>query len=427
MHKLAPSTRSVVAAAALLSFVSGCGESPQAPTVAEARSQLARLSPSVSADESAALAIGNAAFALRLFKQTEKADKNFVFSPISISVALAMTFAGARGDTEAEMAQALSFMLPQERLHPAMNLLGQELSQRGGNAKGADGGPFRLHFVNTLWAQDNLTLHPGFLDVQAQHYGAGVNLLDFAGAPEACRKTINGWVSSKTQERIDNLLAPGVINARTRLVLTNAIYMNAAWKNPFSKNTVDADFTRLDGTSTSVKMMSQSGSLRSFDSESLQAVELPYEDEQLSMLIIIPKAGKYPEVESLLTTDALATIASGLQAQDVNLHLPRFKFESPLLLEESLAQLGMRSAFSDEADFSAISPSKLRITNVVHKSLVAVGEKGTEAAAATAVVLGRKSSPQGIFMAASRPFMFLLRDRPTGAILFLGRVMDPSF
>ena len=172
--------------------------------------------------------------------------------------------------------------------------------------------------------------------------------------------------------------------------------------------------------------MSQSGSLRSFESESLQAVELPYEDERLSMLVIVPKAGKYAEVESSLTTEALATIDSGLRAQDVNLHLPRFKFASPLSLKESLEQLGMSGAFSNDADFSGMTPTKLMIADVVHKAFVAVGEKGTEAAAATAVVLGRKSSPDGLYLVANRPFMFVLRDRPTGAILFLGRVMDPS-
>lgn len=411
-----------------LATLSACESSNAGADIAEARSQKTRVTPTVPQPDRLARSQGNTAFAMSLFATLPKGEKNVVYSPTSISVALAMTYAGARGQTEAQMKQALSIALPQESVHPAMNLLDQDLKARGQNANGADGGPFRLKMVNALWAQkENFALQPAFLDVQAEHYGAGVNLVDFVAAPEAARKTINSWVARQTEKHIKDLIPQGIINDRTRLVLTNAIYLNAAWKTTFSDKTSDAPFQPLAGNPINVKMMSLEASLEAVDGGDYQAVSLPYEDDRLAMLLVAPKAGKFEAFEAGLDPQKLADVEQALQAQAVNLRLPRFSFEYPTSLKESLVALGMPDAFSPDADFSGISSSdELQISDVVHNAFIAVAEKGTEAAAATAVILGRKSAPQGLFIQFDRPFFFFLRDKPTGAILFMGRVMNPA-
>ncbi len=411
-----------------LASLGACDSSTTVSDVPEARSQKLRLTPAVSEPDRLALSQGNAAFAMNLFATLPKGKDNVVYSPASISVALAMAYAGARGETEAQMKQALSFALPQEGLHPAMNLLDQELKARGQNAKGADGGPFRLKMVNALWAhKENFELQPAFLDVQAEHYGAGVNLVDFVAAPEAARKTINGWVEGQTEKRIKDLIPQGVINGLTRLVLTNAIYLNAAWKMPFSTETSDATFHPLSGSPVNVKMMKLDVLAESVNGSDYQAVSLPYEDERLAMLFVAPKNGAFESFEASLTPQKLAGVVQALQTQPVVLRLPRFSFEYPMSLKQTLTSLGMADAFSSAADFSGVSSSDdLQITDVVHNAFVAVAEKGTEAAAATAVVFGRKASPQGLLIQFDRPFFFFLRDKPTGAILFMGRVMNPA-
>jgi serpin B len=400
--------------------------------VSEARSTLSReVAPPVAPADRQALADGNAAFALALYEQVEAEHPNLVFSPASISTALAMAHAGARGETESEMAAALRFTLPQDRLHPAMNELTAALASRGEGKRGADGGPFRLRVVNTTWAQADFPLLPGFLDVLGVNYGAGVNLLDFASDPEAGRQAINGWVADQTEQRIKDLLKPGIVTSRTRVVLTNAVYFNAAWEIPFvAERTADRPFTRKDGSLVQVPMMSRGGSLRAGAVPGLaRAVVLPYEDQRLSMLVVLPEVGQLAALESQIGTAGLGAIDAALVERSVSLLLPRFRFETPVELGDALKALGMLQAFdADRANFRGLSNQALYITAVVHKAFIAVAEKGTEAAAATAVVFGDPvSAPieQPFPMLVDRPFLFFLRDA-SGAILFMGRVADPG-
>jgi serpin B len=409
----------------------GCSTGdPAAPILDEARSpKLREAAPDVSDADRKALADGNAAFAVALYRQVEASNPNLVFSPASISTALAMTFAGARNQTETQMAAALHFTLPQERLHPAMNALTAALASRGEGKQGADGKPFRLRIVNATWAQRDFPFLPGFLDVLAQSYGAGVNLLDFIGAAEESRRTINGWVSNQTENRIKDLIPTGVIDLDTRLVLTNTVYFNAAWKTPFDADTADAPFVRADSTTVSVPMMHVEARLRAgVLADQATAVALPYQDDRLSMLVVLPDAGKLAEVESRLATRGLGEIDAALAEQSVILAMPRFKFETPIDLKEALSALGMPVAFSAGiADFSGITTAtELVLQAVLHKAFIAVAEKGTEAAAATGVVIRPTSLPQGLNITVNRPFLFLVRDDATGAILFMGRVADPS-
>jgi serpin B len=426
MKKILP----MVSCAAALAVGAGCAADEPPVTVDEARSHKERdTTPEVSEADRKALADGNAAFAIALYRQVEAKHPNLVFSPVSISTALAMTWAGARGDTEKEMATALRFTLPQERLHPAMNELTAALAARGEGKQGADGKPFRLRIVNSTWAQKDFTLEPGFLDVLGESYGAGVNLLNFAAEPEPARLKINQWVSQQTEDRIKDLIPQGVINPLTRLVLTNAVYFNAAWKAPFSKPTGNAPFTLRDGSTVNVPMMHHDAGFRAAALRELAtAVALPYQDERLSMLVVLPEEGKLAAVEEALATRGLADIDAALTMQPVLLSLPRFKFETPIPLRPELSALGMPVAFAaGEADFTGINrESDLYIQAVLHKAFIAVAEKGTEAAAATAVVAGATSAPQGLTINVNRPFLFFIRDDATGAILFMGRVSDPS-
>jgi serpin B len=319
--------------------------------------------------------------------------------------------------------------LPPERLHPAFDALDLALASRGEGKRGADGKPMRLNLVNALWAERTYPFRSEFLDTLAANYGAGVNLLDFIQAPEPSRLTINDWVAGQTGNRIQDLLGPDTIDSAVRLVLTNAVYFNAAWKTPFDgKDTHDGTFTLLDGSRATMKYMRASFSdIPAMQGTNFVAAALPYADERLSMLVVVPELGKFSEVESSLDAAALGTIVAGLTNQPVSAGLPRFRVETGAELAAILQGLGMRSAFAD-ADFSGMDGTRnLSISNVIHKAFIDVAEKGTEAAAATAVVtkLGL-AAPSGLSLQADRPFLFFLRDQPTGAILFMGRVLDPS-
>ncbi len=423
-----PSPRVLGLLVSMVSAMSGCAGDPAPVDVDEVRSQKVReASPVVAPADRQMLSDGNAAFGLALYRQVEARNPNLVFSPISISTALAMTYAGARGDTESQMAKALHFALPQGRLHPAMNELTAALQARGSGTQGADGKPFRLNIVNSTWAQKGFTMQPPYLDVLAESYGAGVNILDFIGAAEASRQTINRWVEQQTEDRIKELIPQGVIDRATRLVLTNAVYFNAAWKNRFGENTADGPFTRADGSTVTVPLMHNQASLKAATLPGLVAVALPYQDDRLSMLVVLPDAGKMSAVEADLATHGLGGITSALEETTVILTLPRFRFETPIDLKDALSALGMPIAFSGDADFSGIdAEGGLFLQAVLHKAFIAVAEKGTEAAAATAVVVGRASLPQGLNVVVNRPFLFFVRDEPTGALLFMGRVSDPS-
>jgi len=385
------------------------------------------------------LANGNSAFAFDLYQALREEGGNLFYSPYSISLALAMTYAGARGETEQQMADTLHFILSQDRLHPAFNGLDLELARRGEGAKGKDEEGtrpgrrvqgFRLNIVNALWGQDGYKFLAEFLDLLAENYGAGLRLLDFAKAPEESRVTINDWVSDQTEGRIEDLIPKGLIDTLTRLVLTNAIYFNAAWSHPFQERlTRDGTFYLLDGSEVTVPMMRQTESFGYAEGEGYQAVELPYDGHELSMVILLPETGGFEEFEGSLDAERVDAIVKNLARMQVALTMPKFELESDFSLAQVLVAMGMPDAFSMDADFSGMDGThELFIKDVVHKAFVSVDEAGTEAAAATAVVVAEKAMmPEEIVeVTVDRPFVFLIRDIKTGAILFVGRVVNPS-
>ncbi len=385
--------------------------------------------PAVSPTDLSTQVDGNNAFAFDLYQTLRSTDGNLFYSPYSISLALAMTYAGARGDTEKQMSDALNFLLAQDRLHPALNSLDLALSSRGQGAKGKDEKGFRLHIVNAIWGQAGYSFLPEFLDILAENYGAGLRIVDFVKAPEPSRLTINQWVSDQTEERIKDLIPQGAISDLTRLVLTNAIYFNAAWQYPFNKSaTSDGDFYLADGRQITTPVMRQTGRFGYVSGDGYQAVELPYDGRELSMVILLPGGDKFASFEAALSSQMVAGIVKDIAYREVNLSMPKFEYESSLGLKKALADLGMSVAFTPEADFSGMDGRRdLCIHDVVHKAFVAVDETGTEAAAATAVIVGVTSMPaEPIKVKIDRPFIFLIRDIKTGTVLFVGRVVNPN-
>jgi serpin B len=386
-------------------------------------------SPDVDDTDLTMLVNGNSDFAFDLYQALNKEDDNIFYSPYSMSLALAMTYAGARGETEQQMANALHFILPQDRLHPVFNSLDIELSQRGEGAQGKDGEGFRLNIVNAIWGQKDYEFLTTFLDTLAENYGTGLRLLDFISAPDESRLTINNWVSDQTEGRIEDLIPQGLINELTRLVLTNAIYFNAAWQYPFSEDmTEDGPFYLLDEGEVTIRMMRQTESFGYAEGEGYQAVELPYDGGELSMVILLPQSDQFEAFEGSLDTQRVDSIVKALELKQVALTMPQFEFESSFSLREILAMMGMPVAFSEGADFSGMTGNRdLFIADVVHKAFVSVDEAGTEAAAATAVVMELTAVPEtSVKVTIDHPFIFLIRDVETGTILFVGRVVNPS-
>ncbi|MGD0611465.1 MAG: serpin family protein [Anaerolineales bacterium] len=395
------------------------------------QSKLVRIAaPSVPQGDLAQLVQGNSDFAMALYQQLRSGKGNLFFSPYSISLALAMTYAGARSDTESQMAQALHFTLPQERLHPALNSLDQTIvsyAQKGAN----QGQGFQLNIANSIWGQQDFTFLPAYLDLLAQNYGAGMHLLDFVHAAEPSRTVINNWVEQQTQGKITDLFPQGSIDDTTRLVLANAIYFKAAWENAFDPaGTQNGPFYLPDGSSTSVAMMS-SGHEASYlyaQGDNYQAIGLPYQGGQVMMLVVMPSAGQFSDFESGLSEAQLEAILGGMNSQMIDLKMPKFKVESEIDLKSVLASLGMTDAFDQNADFSGMDEKKdLYISDVLHKAYVNVDEHGTEAAAATGIVVGMMAVPaQVLNVTIDHPFLFFIVDPQTKTILFMGRVMNPS-
>ncbi len=374
------------------------------------------------------LVAGNTQFAVDVYKELAARSEgdNIFFSPYSISVALAMTWAGARGDTESQMASALHFTLDQEKLHPAFDWLDLALNSRGQGAAGKDGEPFRLHVVNRLFGQTGYHFLQPFLDVLAVYYGAGLYLLDFASDPEAGRLVINDWVAKQTEDRIEELIPPGALDNLTRLVLVNAIYFNAKWKEVFDDElTADGTFTRADGTIVTVPMMVQPESMAYGEGEGWQAVELPYDGDELSMVVIVPD--DIASFESRLDAGLIGDVFAALGSDYATLTMPRFTIDGATFsLKQILSDLGMPVAFdSASADFSGMDGThELFIGDVLHQAFVSVDEYGTEAAAATAVIMEGNAMPKHLDV--NKPFVFLIRDIQTDTVLFIGRILDPS-
>ena len=386
-------------------------------------------SPASPEEDLDALVRDNGAFAFDLYRQLKTEDGNIFYSPYSISLALAMTYAGARGETEAQMADTLNFGLPQEDLHPAFNSLDMELAGRGEGAEGKDDEGFRLNIVNAIWGQKDYEFLTAFLDTLAENYGAGLRVLDFINEPEPSRIIINDWVSEQTEGRIEDLIRKGMIDPMTRLVLTNAIYFNAAWASTFDEDaTREGTFHLIDGDEVTVPMMSQTNAFGYAEGDGYRLVELPYDGNELSMVILLPDSGDFGTLESGLEFGKINEAVDDIQYQEVALTMPKFDIESSFDLKETLANMGMPVAFSAEADFSGMNGKQnLYISDVVHKAFVSLDEAGTEAAAATAVIVAETSMPMDpVSVDVDCPFIFMIRDIETGAILFVGRIMDPS-
>ena len=414
----------------LLISMIGCGEGSSLLQPGVAFSEKERdTAPNVPTADLNELVDGNSEFAFNLYQQLKDAKEgNLFYSPYSISLALAMTYAGARGETAEQMAETLRFLLPPDQLHPAFNSLDLELNSRGEGAEGKDGEGFRLNIINETWGQQDYEFLAEFLDTLAENYGAGMRLLDFINSPEESRITINDWVEEQTEGRIEDLIPQGAIDAITRLVLTNAIYFNAAWKYPFEEEmTGDGTFNLLDGGDVTIPMMNQTESFGYTDGDGYQAIEMLYDGNELSMVIILPDIDEFEAIESSMDSQFIADLIDDMRSAEVALTMPKFEFESDFSLVEALAAMGMPIAFSSAADFSGMTGSRdLTIGEVIHKSFVSVDEAGTEAAAATAVIMELTAMPDYETVTIDHPFIFMIRDIQTDAILFVGRVMDPS-
>lgn len=351
------------------------------------------------------------ALAFELYQQLANQKGNLFLSPYSISSALAMTYGGARGETADQMNDVLAFGGPGVT-PPAFAYLRNTLTdiQEKGNIE--------LRVANKLWAQKGYQLLPDYLAMIKEFYGSEIQNVPFMSDPEAARAVINGWGEKQTNNRIKDLIPNGVLDPSTRLVLANAIYFKGNWASQFKPEaTRPAPFKLADGSTIEVPMMSQAADFKLAHTDKLQALELPYAGNELSMIILLPNPGEEPPLPALADLE--------FNEMEVLVQLPKFKIESSFGLADALASMGMPLAFSDQADFSGMTGTRdLSIGAVVHKAFVEVNEAGTEAAAATAVVMARMSMPPQFI--ANHPFLFLIRENSTGAILFIGRVADPS-
>lgn len=426
----------LVLAGILVLVLAGCSSgSPSLPGGDKPQEVISELPREELADfpleELAELAAGNSAFALDLYQQLASQEGNLFYSPYSISSALAMTYAGAEGNTAEEMAQVFHFLEDEDKLHAGFNALDQYLEGLAELDIPEDqGDPFQLNIANSIWGQKEFHFEEDFLDTLAVNYGAGLRLLDYVQAPEESRQTINQWVSDETKEKIQDLIPEGAINSDTRLVLSNAIYFKATWMETFDENLTETGlFYGLDGEEIDVPLMStgSDANYAYYQGDGFQAVALPYLGGQVSMLVLIPDQGSFKEFEEGFSTELLDEIISEMAFTPIELKFPKFEFESEISLAKTLAAMGMPEAFSGEADFSGMTGDKdLFISDVFHKAYIGVDEEGTEAAAATAVLMKLTAAPMDpLQLTVDRPFLFAIRDHQTNSILFMGRVVSP--
>ncbi len=419
--------QSLLAALLVITILaSGCA-APGAPApAAKAQSAVTReTNPAASQAAVAAAAAGNNAFALDLYRSLAGEGGNIFFSPYSISGALAMVYGGARENTAGEMKKVLHYTLPDTDLHPALNALDQAL----GKAQSAD--TFTLKTANSAWAQQGFRFRQDYLDLLARNYGVGVRLADFKDASlrEAARQAVNDWAKQSTEGKIPELIGKNLLTEYTRLILANAIYFKADWKDPFPKEkTSNGPFTLAGGEQVQVPMMrSRTGQYLYFKGQGYEAVELPYKGDRMSMLVLLPEKGGLSALEAKLDAGLLQAAVAGLKPEGAQIVMPKFKFETSYLLEKQLPTLGMRDLFDvARANLSGMAEpgeAALFVKHLVHKAIVAVDEKGTEAAAATAAIAEVASMPRQIVL--DRAFVFAIRDRETGTVLFVGRVADP--
>jgi serpin B len=387
---------------------------------------------------------GNSEFALALYEKLRDRKGNLFFSPYSISTALAMAYAGAKGETEKQMAIVLHFptvgrigtqksgeslseekTMTQEQFAQSLSRVISDLNARG------EKGNYQLWVANALWGQQGYEFLKEFLAFIEKNYEGQFFEVDFVKAMEATRKKINAWIEKKTNNKIKDMIQKGILDSMTRLVLTNAIYFKGNWASQFNKAfTKDAPFTLLNGEMRDVPMMHQKAKFGYTQNDDIQVLELPYMGDELSMIILLPKQIEgLSRLEETLNNENLSQWLSKIKKREVSVFVPRFEMTSQFSLASVLESMGMKDAFSREADFSAMTGKRdLYISAVIHKAYVNVNEEGTEAAAATAVAMkmtaiGPSQTP--IFR-ADHPFVFMIRDNHTNIILFLGRVANPK-
>lgn len=387
-------------------------------------------SPDVPPAEQQAFLDGANGFGWDVFRRLSGGDQNLVFSPVSLSVALAMAYAGAAGDTAAEMKTVLRDPLGDENYHRSMNQLMLDLRARNRAAVSAeDPRSVELSLVDAVWLAEDLSVRAEFLDILAEHYDAGVQLADFRGNPEGERVTINDFASEATRGQIQDLIPPDEINDLTRAVLVNAAYLKASWNQPFDPSrTADGTFRAAPGSEVTVPMMHDTRPMGYAEGADFQAVALPYVGGELQMLVVVPKEGKLPVVRQGMDQAWVANVLGSLADTTVDLSVPKFRITwGTEKFNDTLGEMGMPLAFDDQkADFSKLAGEFLYITAVLQKAFVAIDEAGTEAAAASAVVIGGKGpSPSAeVTVTVDHPFLFAITDK-SGAVLFAGQVMDP--
>ncbi len=382
-------------------------------------------------------ALANTAFAIDLYNQIDrqKRDGNFIYSPLSISTALAMTSAGARAQTQTQIVDALRFADP-DGLHAEygglirdLEIEAPEADPDGTEADEEDAAPI-LSIPNSLWVQMGLTIGVDFLRVVEEDYDAQMRQLDFRADPEGSREVINGWVSDQTYELIPELLPRGLITPLTRLVLVNALYLRASWQVPFDENrTEEADFTTGDGTVVQAEMMGVRHQLNHVDDRDRTAVELPLADTSLSMVAVLPRRESPQELIASMRPGDLGDLVDQMSSSHADLRFPKFEMRTQLPLNEQLQALGIVDAWdADTADFSRMArEDDLYLSDVIHEATITVDEKGLEAAAATAAVIAVRSAPTEVAeLTFDEPFAFFIRDNDSGAILFVGQVLDPT-
>jgi serpin B len=408
-------------------MITGCGRENETVTVTSApamqtlQSTLPRSEPAAAPDDLETLRHGGSDFAFSLYRRIAENGKNLFFSPYSIASAFTMLYAGAVGETKTQMQNIFHFLPDDTRHHETYNALDRTVFDGEGN----------LTSANSIWLQKDMVVYPGFLDTLALNYGADAKTVDFAANPETARQAINGWVSDKTYDVIPEALGEGSVDAATRLMLVNAIHFMANWKKPFpDSSSYQWDFYLRDGTTSKVPMMFQSNTFFYHRGSIFSAISLPYDDNRHRMVVLLPDSGSFETVEADLNREYLAQILAQMGSWEVELYMPKFEMTTDYSLIQNLASLGMTDPFdSQRADFSGISDTPLYISRVIHKAVIKINERTTEAAAVTVIDLGPTANDTGnslpfASMKIDRPFFFFILD-DNDTILFMGKVEKP--
>jgi len=386
--------------------------------------------PGPAMDAETSVVEGNNQFAFDLYADlAHDSGGNIFFSPLSISEALAITCDGASGATAEEIRSVFHFTENDTARREGFLAINEGINSENTG--------YTLRIANALWAEETYPFLPAFIETAQRYYSAEVVNLDFINTPEDSRIIINDWVEAETEDKIRDLLPTGSINPLTRLVITNAIYFKGTWVKQFEESaTHEADFRTGVGETVRVRMMQRTDEDAVYgymETGTLQALEMPYTHEsgrEVSMLVVLPKYDDLAAVEALVNAEALSQLRQSLQQQRVKVYFPKFRLETEYQLPETLSAMGMPTAFGPGADFSGMDGTKnLFISDAVHKAYIDVNEEGTEAAAATGVVVGIGAAlPEGnvpVFR-ADHPFIFAIQDSDTGNILFMGRLVRPG-